>query len=97
MPLNSSLLKNFSISKIVGSVNNTLNIVNKTIPIYKQVSPIIKNVKSVFDTSKSIKKASIDASQKERASFARPVTIFKKNTPNNDRGKFNLDTLTFFQ
>ena len=45
MALNSSgLLKGFNIGKIVGGINDTLNIVNKTIPIYKQVSPIVKNV-----------------------------------------------------
>ena len=98
MALNSSgLLKGFNIGKIVGGINDTLNIVNKTIPIYKQVSPIVKNVKDVFNAGKSIKDAAKESVIKEQKAFERPVTNNKRIIGTQDRGKINLDTLTFFQ
>lgn len=89
----------FNLSKIVSGVNDTLNFVNRAIPIYKQVSPVIKNVKSAFNTVGTIKEASKEAKIKEAKALERPVSIFKsqKNTNTEDRGKINLDTLTFFQ
>lgn len=92
-----SLLKGFSFSKIVSGVNNTLNVVNRAIPIYKQVTPIVKNVKSAFNTANSIKHASEEAKVSEIKAFERPVTTYKKNNNGSERGKINLDTLTFFQ
>ena len=96
MALNSgSILKGFNLSKIVGGINDTLNIVNKT--IYKQVSPIVKNVKDVFNAGKSIKEVAKESTLKEQKAFVRPVINNKKNIGSQDRGKLNLDTLTFFQ
>jgi len=98
MALNSgSILKGFNLSKIVGGINDTLNIVNKTIPIYKQVSPIVKNVKDVFNAGKSIKEVAKESTLKEQKAFVRPVINNKKTIGSQDRGKLNLDTLTFFQ
>lgn len=98
MALNSgSILKGFNLSKIVGGINDTLNIVNKTIPIYKQVSPIVKNVKDVFNAGKSIKDAAKESVIKEQKAYVRPVVNNKRTINTEDRGKFNLDTLTFFQ
>ena len=91
------ILKGFSFSKIVSGVNSTLNFVNRAIPIYKQVTPIVKNVKSVFNTTSSIKKATKEAEIEEKKAFQRPISPYKKEINNNDRGKINLDTLTFFQ
>lgn len=96
MALESSLFKGLNFSKVVSGVNNTLNIVNRAIPIYKQVTPIVKNVKSAFNTVGSIKEASKEAKIKEMKSLERPVSVFKKEN-NGERGKINLDTLTFFQ
>ena len=88
MALNgSSIFKGFNLSKIVGGINDTLNVVNKTIPIYKQVSPIVK----------SIKDAAKESAVKEQKAFVRPVINNKRTINNHDRGKLNLDTLTFFQ
>jgi len=92
-----NLLGNLNFTKIVSGVNNTLNIVNRAIPIYKQVSPIVKNVKSAIGTVGSIKEASKEAEIKEKKALERPVTVFKKTSNNQERGKINLDTLTFFQ
>ncbi len=98
MALNgSSIFKGFNLSKIVGGINDTLNVVNKTIPIYKQVSPIVKNVKDVFNAGKSIKDAAKESAVKEQKAFVRPVINNKRTINNHDRGKLNLDTLTFFQ
>lgn len=94
---NGNLFGNLNFTKIVSGVNNTLNIVNRAIPIYKQVSPIVKNVKSAIGTVGSIKEASKEAQVKEMKALERPVTVFKKTTNSNERGKVNLDTLTFFQ
>lgn len=91
------LFKGLNFTKIVSGVNNTLNIVNRAIPIYKQVTPIVKNVKSAFNTVGSIKEASKEAQLKEIKSMERPVSVFKKENSNDERGKINLDTLTFFQ
>ena len=89
----------FNLSKIVSGVNGTLNFVNRAIPIYKQVTPVIKNVRSAFSTVSSIKEASKAAKVKEVKALERPVSVFKKqkNIISEDRGKINLDTLTFFQ
>lgn len=92
-----SLLSNINLSKIVGGVSNTIGVVNKAIPIYKQVTPIVKNVKSAFKSVTSIKEAAKEAEVKEIKSMERPISNFKKVNTNNDRGEFNLDTLTFFQ
>ena len=92
-----SLLKGFSLSKIVGGVNNTLNLVNRAIPIYKQVSPIVKNVRSAFSTVNSVREASKEAKVKEMKALERPVSVFKKANVSEERGKINMDTLTFFQ
>ena len=86
----------FNISKIIGGVSDTLSMVNKAIPIYKQVSPIIKNVRSAFSSVSSVKEAIKSEEIKEAQNFVRPKTILKKKTYE-DRGNFNLDTLTFFQ
>lgn len=93
----SGLLKGLNFTKIVSGVNNTLNVVNRAIPIYKQVSPIVKNVRSAFSTVQGVKEASKEAKLKEIKSMERPVSVFKKKESNQDRGNFNLDTLTFFQ
>ncbi len=88
----------FNLSKIVSGVSDTLNFVNRAIPIYKQVTPVIKNVRSAFSTVSSIKEASKEAKIKEAKALERPVNVFKKSPKSNgDRGKINLDTLTFFQ
>lgn len=89
----------FNLSKIVSGVNGTLNFVNRAIPIYKQVSPVIKNVRSAFNTVGSIREASKEAKVKEIKALERPVSVIKKqkNSISEDRGKINLDTLTFFQ
>lgn len=92
-----SLLKGLNLSKIVSGVNNTIGVVNKAIPIYKQVTPIVKNVRSAFKSVSSIKDAAREANIKEIKSMERPISNFKKVKSNNDRGEFNLDTLTFFQ
>lgn len=84
-------------TKIVSGVNDTLNFVNRAIPIYKQVSPIVKNVRSAFSTVGSLKAASQEAKIKEAKAFERPVSVLKKNDNTQERGKINLDTLTFFQ
>lgn len=91
-----SLFKGFNFSKVVSGVNNTLNMINRAIPIYKQVTPIVKNVRSAFSTVGSIKEASKEAQIKEMKALERPVSVFKKEN-NSDRGKVDLDTLTFFQ
>lgn len=98
MALNSSgILKGFNLSKIVGGINDTLNVVNKAIPIYKQVSPVVKNVKDIFNAGKSIKDASKESIVREQKAFERPIINTRKKDNSNNRGKFNLDTLTFFQ
>lgn len=89
-------LEGLNFTKIVSGVNNTLNIVNRAIPIYKQVTPIVKNVKSALSTVGTIKEASKEAQLKEIKAMERPVSVFKKET-NEERGRINLDTLTFFQ
>lgn len=94
----SGMFSGLNLTKIVSGVNNTLNLVNRAIPIYKQVSPIVKNVRSAFSTVSSVKKAVNEETVKEMKSMERPVSIFKKqNKSDEDRGKINLDTLTFFQ
>lgn len=93
-----SLFSGLNLTKIVSGVNNALNLMNRAIPIYKQVSPIVKNVKSAFSTVSSVKKAVNEETVKEMKSMERPVSLFKKQNSNGeDRGKINLDTLTFFQ
>lgn len=93
----SSLFNGFSLEKIVSGANSTVSFVNKAIPIYKQVTPVVKNVRSAWNSVKSVQNAAKEAVIKDVKSFERPVTIFRKKTIDEVRGKLNLDTLTFFK
>jgi len=85
----------FNIKKIVSGASSAFSYFNKAIPIYKEMKPIVANVKNTISSYSSIKNAAKEASFKEIKSFERPKTIYKKNIIS-ERGKINLDTLTFF-
>ena len=93
----SSLFSGFNLEKIISSANSGVSLVNKAIPIYKQVSPVVKNVRSAFNSVKSVQSAAKEAAIKDIKSFERPITVFRKKSIDETRGKLNLDTLTFFK
>ena len=41
-----------TLTKVLNSINNTLNIANKVVPIYKEAKPIINTVSSTYKTIK---------------------------------------------
>ena len=41
-----------TITKVLNSINNTLNIANKVMPIYKEAKPMISTVSNTYKTLK---------------------------------------------
>lgn len=92
-----SLFNGLNLEKIISHANNGVALVNKAIPIYKQMTPVVKNVRSAFNSVKSVQNAAKEAVIKDIKSFERPVSVFRKKSIDEVRGKLNMDTLTFFK
>jgi len=90
------MFSNLNLPKIIGGVSKTLNIAKGIVPFYKEVKPIYTNVRRVISTFNSVKKESENEKINNLKQYIRPINNFKEVKSNEERGEFDLDTLTFF-